>query len=385
MITLKKEISISGNGLMKNKPCTVTFKPSKEGKIRYFVKDNEPFEAAVENVISTDHCVTLGKGKARAMLEEHLSAALALCEIDSLDIYMTEEEVPILDGSSKGWVELFKSAGIDKPLLYKPKKYTVTEPVYYLNGKTSLVVLPDDELFISYAVNYDHPDLKNRWVNVDFKKLDEIRDARTFGFYKDLKKFQMLGFAQGVTQENTVLRSIYSDGTGLRSASAVVNPDSNNIAFIGSGISDETGKSQMEGDELTMLMTAYYRQYLQAINEQDTSLMCEVTDSYREAIVDRISSDANQSNYYDPSQFQIEISDGAIQYADDFWDNDHATIRFNMKVDFVAQDRRTQVTTPMTNYQTILLLWDNGMWKVDQSQFITVDQYNGNQFANFQN
>ena len=182
-----------------------------------------------------------------------------------------------------------------------------------------------------------------------------------------------------------LLRSIYSDGTGLRSASAVVNPDSNNIAFIGSGISDETGKSQMEGDELTMLMTAYYRQYLQAINEQDTSLMCEVTDSYREAIVDRISSDANQSNYYDPSQFQIEISDGAIQYADDFWDNDHATIRFNMKVDFVAQDRRTQVTTPMTNYQTILLLWDNGMWKVDQSQFITVDQYNGNQFANFQN
>ena len=186
MITLKKEISISGNGLMKNKPCTVTFKPSKEGKIRYFVKDNEPFDAAVENLISTDHCVTLGKGKARVMLEEHLSAALALCEIDSLDIYMTEEEVPILDGSSKGWVELFKSAGIDKPLLYKPKKYTVTEPVYYLNGKTSLVVLPDDELFISYAVNYDHPDLKNRWVNVDFKKLDEIRDARTFGFYKDL-------------------------------------------------------------------------------------------------------------------------------------------------------------------------------------------------------
>ena len=139
----------------------------------------------------------------------------------------------------------------------------------------------------------------------------------------------------------------------------------------------------MEGDELTMLMTAYYRQYLQAINEQDTSLMCEVTDSYREAIVDRISSDANQSNYYDPSQFQIEISDGAIQYADDFWDNDHATIRFNMKVDFVAQDRRTQVTTPMTNYQTILLLWDNGMWKVDQSQFISVDEYNGNQFAEF--
>ena len=35
---------------------------------------------------------------------------------NSIDIYMTEEEVPILDGSSKQWVELFKKAGIDKPL-----------------------------------------------------------------------------------------------------------------------------------------------------------------------------------------------------------------------------------------------------------------------------
>ncbi len=218
MVTLKKEISISGNGLMKNKPCTVTFKPSTLGKIRYFVKDFEPFEATVDNVVSTDHCVTLGQGKARVMLEEHLSAALALCDIDSVDIYMTEEEVPILDGSSKSWVELFKSAGIDKPLLFKPKKYTVTEPVYYLNGKTSLVVLPSEELFISYAVNYDHPDLKSRWVNVDFKKLDEIRDARTFGYYKDLKKYQMLGFAQGVTEENTVGMLDEGFTTELRSA-----------------------------------------------------------------------------------------------------------------------------------------------------------------------
>ena len=76
--------------------------------------------------------------------------------------------------------------------------------VYYLNGKTSLVILPDKDLRITYAVNYDHPDLKNRWVTMDNKNLEEIIEARTFGFYKDLKKYQMLGFAQGVTQENTV-------------------------------------------------------------------------------------------------------------------------------------------------------------------------------------
>ena len=201
MTSIKKEISITGNGLMKNKPCTVTFFPSNEGKIRYFVKGQEAFIADVDNVLSTDHCVTLGNKKAKAMLEEHLSAALAFCGIDSIDICMDEFEIPALDGSAKQWVELFKQAGIEKS---KPKYYTVSEPVYYLNGKTSLVILPSDELFISYAVNYDLPDLTRRWVNYNPKNPDEIIEARTFGFYKDLRKYQMFGFAQGVTVENTV-------------------------------------------------------------------------------------------------------------------------------------------------------------------------------------
>ena len=117
---------------------------------------------------------------------------------------MTEEEVPILDGSSLQWVEAFKQAGIDKPLLAREKFYTVSEPVYYINGKTSLVILPSDNLFMSYAVNYDHPDLTRKFVNFNPKNKYEVIEARTFGFYRDLKKYQMLGFAQGVTQENTV-------------------------------------------------------------------------------------------------------------------------------------------------------------------------------------
>ena len=211
MITLKKEVKISGNGLMKNKPCEVILKPSELGKIRYFVRGKEPFEANVDNVISTQHCVVLGNKVSRAMLTEHITAALAFCKIDSVDIYMSEEEVPILDGSSKLWVEAFKKAGTTKTLFSKEKKYTVSEPVYYLNGKTSLVILPDKQLFISYAVNYDHNGLQKRFVNYDSKNKDEIIEARTFGFYHDLKKYQMLGFAQGANIDNTL--GFMDDGT----------------------------------------------------------------------------------------------------------------------------------------------------------------------------
>ena len=204
MITIKNQISISGNGLMKNKPCNVTFFPSKEGKIRYFVKGEEAFIADVDNVLATDHCVVLGNKKSKAMLTEHLTAALAFCGIDSIDICMDETEVPILDGSSKQWVELFQKAGIDKGFFEKKQYYTVSEPVYYLNGKTSLVILPSEELFISYAVNYNHKDLTRRFVNYNPKNQEEIIEARTFGFYKDLRTFQALGFAQGVTIDNTL-------------------------------------------------------------------------------------------------------------------------------------------------------------------------------------
>ncbi len=216
MITLKKETQITGNGLMKNKPCTVKFCPSKSGKIRYFI-DGEVFEGIADNVVATDHCVVLGKNKAKAMLTEHLTAALAICGINSVDIHMDGGEVPILDGSSKQWVELFKKAGVDKPLLYRPQRYKVKETVYYINGKTSLVILPSDELFMSYAVNYDHKDLRSCFINYNPKNMDEITEARTFGFYKDLKKYQMLGFAQGVTYENTVGLTEEGYTTELRS------------------------------------------------------------------------------------------------------------------------------------------------------------------------
>ena len=60
MTTILKETSITGNGLMKNKPCTVNFFQSKTGKNTNFKNGAYPFEADVENVISTDHCVVLG-------------------------------------------------------------------------------------------------------------------------------------------------------------------------------------------------------------------------------------------------------------------------------------------------------------------------------------
>lgn len=224
MVTIKSEIITSGKSLMKNKLCEVVIKPSQSGKIMIYSKGSDVgFNADIENLYSTDHCVTLcskehrtllGDYKYKAMLCEHFMAACAICKIDSLEVHLSETEFPIFDGSAKVWVDLFKSAGIEG---VNNELYTVSEPVYYLNGKTSLVILPDKELTVSYSVNYDHPDLTRRWISLDLNNLQEIIEARTFGFYKDLKKYQLLGFAKGVTVDNTVGLKDIGYTTELRS------------------------------------------------------------------------------------------------------------------------------------------------------------------------
>ncbi len=215
MTTIKKEIEVSGNGLMKNKPCTARLMPSREGKIRFFIEDSHnPVILDVDNVESTNHCVVLGNGKDKIMLTEHFTAACAILGIDSLDVHVTKSEMPILDGSSKEWIEYFKTAGVERA---KREQVEINEPIYYLNGKTHMVILPDEDLHITYAVNYDHPDLSNRWVSLDKRNLEEIIEARTFGFLKDLKKFQLFGFAKGVTYDNTVGLNGEGYTTALRS------------------------------------------------------------------------------------------------------------------------------------------------------------------------
>ena len=152
-VTIKREIKASGKSLMKNKECEVVIKPSDLGRIRIFSKGaDHSFDACIENLYSTDHCVTLcskdkrtllGDYKYKVMLCEHFNAACAITGVNSIDVFLSETEMPIFDGSAKTWVDLFNNAGIDGK---NRDIYTVSEPVYYLNGKTSLVVLPDKEL-----------------------------------------------------------------------------------------------------------------------------------------------------------------------------------------------------------------------------------------------
>lgn len=199
MTTIKKEISVKSIALMTGAQCEAKLTPSKTKGIRFHFAD-QTIEAKVENVVSTEHCTVIGNSNVQIMLIEHFMAACALCRIDCIDVYLTHFELPILDGAAQKWIDAFNEAGIENA---EEKTYTISEPTYYLNGKTHLVMLPSDKLNITYGVNFNHPQLNHRWVSVN-NNFSEVAKARTFGYLKDLEMLQAAGYAKGVSIENTV-------------------------------------------------------------------------------------------------------------------------------------------------------------------------------------
>ncbi len=211
--TIKTETQIQSVALMTGVESAVKVVPSTQKGIRFHIA-GFVIDADVDNVVSTEHCVVLGNEAVKIMLIEHFMAACSICDIDAIDVYLSHYEMPILDGSSKIWVELFEKSGIEQG---EEKSYTVTEPVSYINGKTHVVVLPSDKLSITYSVNFNHPDLKQRWASLDVNNISEISEARTFGYLKELEMIQQAGFAKGVSVENTVGLTDEGYTTDLRS------------------------------------------------------------------------------------------------------------------------------------------------------------------------
>ena len=220
MKTLKSSLILNGAGLMFAAPVELTVKPSDKKGIRFYIEDGM-VEAKVENVVSTEHCVILADvesgAKHKIALVEHFMAACAIRGIDALDVYFSSQcfEMPIFDGSSKVWVEEFDKIGyVGESDEIEP----LSSVVSFQRDNSLIVIMPSKtETTITYLVNFNHPDLKQRWVNLNKDNINEIIEARTFGYLKDLERFQAAGYSKGVTIENTV--GLTEDGytTSLRS------------------------------------------------------------------------------------------------------------------------------------------------------------------------
>ncbi len=192
--TIGKEVTLKGIGLHTGKEVTLTFKPTDVNKGYAFTRvdlEGAPvIEAKAEYVVDTQRGTNLEKNGVSIHTSEHVLAAAVGLGVTNLLIEIDEAEPPIMDGSSKFFVEALEEAGIvaqDAPIDY----YEVKEVITYKEEATGseIMLMPSDEYQVTTMVDFGTKILGTQNANLntisDFK--NEIADARTFSFLHELE------------------------------------------------------------------------------------------------------------------------------------------------------------------------------------------------------
>ena len=190
--TIKKSVSISGQGLHSGVETTITFKPAPSGNGIVFVRTDlgKSIPALATYITDTNRGTSLEKDGAVVRTTEHALAAVTSLGIDNIIIEITQAELPILDGSSAHFTQILEEAGIEEQSAlrryYKPNKsiqYRVEET------DTNFSLEPADDFQISVEVNYETKVLGVSSAEMnnlsDFKS--DFSSARTFCFLHELE------------------------------------------------------------------------------------------------------------------------------------------------------------------------------------------------------
>ena len=230
--TINKTITFEGIGLHSGKKSSVRLIPCGESQGILFkrtdLKENNIIEAKYDNVSSAKLCTTLENSfGSRVSTVEHLLAALYIAGVDNVIVEVDNEEIPIMDGSSKDFIKLLNNAGTKK--LNKKRKFLkVLNKVELQDGDRTIAIEPHDLSFeIQFQLNYENNIIGKQKNSVNFTNDDlvDIYSSRTFCLYQDIEKIKELGLAKGGSLENAVVvddkKVINEDG--LRNEKEFVN------------------------------------------------------------------------------------------------------------------------------------------------------------------
>ncbi len=217
--TIKRPIEIKGIGLHTGLPAKVRLLPAGEYEGINFLRNGEIIPAKVEYANGFAFSTTLEKNGVKVKTVEHLLAALYLTGIDNVYIEIDNEEVPILDGSAKPFVEAIKSAGI-QPLNEEKLYAVINKRVKAGNWDKYIEGRPADSLIITYHASYNNDVIGNKAFTFEIDNRDdylEILSARTYCFLEEVEYLKQNGLAKGGSLENAVV----IDGKN----GCVVNPE----------------------------------------------------------------------------------------------------------------------------------------------------------------
>jgi UDP-3-O-[3-hydroxymyristoyl] N-acetylglucosamine deacetylase/3-hydroxyacyl-[acyl-carrier-protein] dehydratase len=210
--TIAKEVSLVGVGLHTGKDVTITFKPTEPNNGYTFKRidlEGEPIiEADANYVTNTQRGTCLEKNGVIIQTCEHVLAALVGLEIDNVLIELNASEPPIMDGSSKFFVEALESAGIIE-LEAKREEYIIKDVISYVDEESGseITMIPSDEYQVTTMVDFGTKVLGTQNATLqhlsDFK--GEIADSRTFSFLHEIEMLLEHGLIKGGDLNNAIV------------------------------------------------------------------------------------------------------------------------------------------------------------------------------------
>lgn len=210
--TIGKEVSLTGVGLHTGSDVTIKFVPADKNHGYAFKRvdlEGTPIIPADANLVNnTQRGTNLEKNGVKIQTSEHVLAALVGLEIDNVLIELNAAEPPIMDGSSKFFVEALEKAGIVEQDAYR-EEYVVKEVISYRDEKTGseITIIPSDTYQVTTMVDFGTKVLGTQNATLenisDFKK--EIADARTFSFLHELEALLENGLIKGGDLNNAIV------------------------------------------------------------------------------------------------------------------------------------------------------------------------------------
>ena len=210
--SITNSIDLQGIGLHSGIKTKLKLEEAPEDNgIKFIRQDkakNNIIEAIWSNVTATKLSTTISnKSDLSVSTIEHLMSALSGLHIDNVNIFIDGPEVPIMDGSSKPFVELIENNGMITQNK-KRKILKIKKEITVKNEKGSVILAPNDEFSIDFEIDFQSPVVSKQscqlqLINGNYKS--DIASARTFGFEKDVEYLRSNGLALGGSLQNAVV------------------------------------------------------------------------------------------------------------------------------------------------------------------------------------
>ena len=208
--TLEGPARRSGIGLHSGQQVSVTLQPSDQPGVwvSWPSDGGDPCRLKPSQVRDSQLCTTLELGDRRLATVEHLLAAIAGCGLTHVHLEVEGGEVPLLDGSSQGWVEAIADAGLAPASTPASARPQLHEPIALHRGSSVITATPAEEFSLVGVIDFPQPAIGRQQCALTLtpeRFVAEIAPARTFGFREQVDQLRAAGLIQGGALDNALV------------------------------------------------------------------------------------------------------------------------------------------------------------------------------------